>query len=56
MTDNFVFAKKEIAIIRYSFIKIINKIETLFNGTDADILDLQETIEQLHETSIENRM
>lgn len=56
MVENWVTAKKERATTRDSVTKFINKIETLLlNDTDTDILNVEETLEQLNETSVELR-
>lgn len=51
MTEYLVIAKKERVIIRDNVTKSINKIETLVHDADADNLDLEETLEQLNESS-----
>lgn len=53
MTDNLVIAKKERLALRKSIDKFINKIKSILKDGDPDLLDLEETLEQLNSAEIE---
>jgi len=53
MTNNLVVAKKERAIIRDSINRFINKLETICKDANPDVVDLEETLELLIETTAE---